>query len=116
MPEERNNMSATLARWSQELLFRQKGVGNKHADYIRRKEHSQRLRKNRAASFGSEEESDSIIKSDRENECKSGEAQMKIVCESINANTWDASVVTANFACLDAKSWLEKSSLPRTKK
>lgn len=117
--EETNNLSGNVARWSQELLYRQKGIGNKHANYVRRKEHSQRLRKIRAASFDSKEISCYNTKVDTENLCISGEVQiMKRMRDSLDASisTWDASVMTANFTCLDAKSWLKKSSLPRTKK
>lgn len=117
--QETNNLSGTLAQWSQEVLYKQKGIGNAYAAHKQRKAHRNtiRIQKNRAASFDSKEASDSSLTSEKNDVVKTEKAtQQKPTCkesnESVHANlgTLSASVMTADFAPLDAKVLIGESS------
>ena len=102
---ESNNLSGNLAQSAQQLLFEQKGIGNRYAADKERKAHNSRQRKARAASFDSKEVSDSSMK---ENLINSTLVKKLKPCENDTANltTWSPSIMTAEFACLDAKALL----------
>ena len=101
---ESNNLSGHLAHWSQELLYRQKGIGNRYTADKEKKAHNKRQREIRAASFDSKETMGSSTK-----EKKVGSTNMTTDKHASrdhrdrNVCSLSSSVMTSNSACLDAK-------------
>ena len=104
-----------LAQRSQELLYTQKGLGYKYASYTERKAYSNQQRKARAASYDSKEVTDSsskLEKENRNNSLKSRRQESRECCEKCYTSfVCNASNVTADFACLNAKSLLKNKEL-----
>lgn len=102
-----NNLSSNLAQWSQDLLYAVKGTGNSYATHKKRKD-SRLRQKKRAASF------DSTV-STSEIEQANPEINMQYKRHNstyVNPNSWSASIMTADFACFDAKMLMKKSAFP----
>ena len=105
-----------LSQRSQELLYRQKGLGYKYASYAERKAHSNQQRKARAASFDSKEGTDSnsnsLEKENMNNSLKPSRQKSRECCEG-GYTSFTCNAVTADFACLNAKSlFKDKELLP----
>lgn len=113
MVEGNNNLSGYLAQSAQNLLYKQKGIGNKFAVNIERKADQNIRRKSRAKSFDSDLKEDSNLQ--RENIVNLQVVGKRDKRDSDDANLSEsgvlsASVMTANHAVLDVRTLMEKGT------
>lgn len=105
--QENNSLSFKLAQSAQALLYNQKGIGNMYPSVKERKARNNRQRKARAESF----DSSSNWNPEKENVGNLKEyREKKMSVDNTKLCTLNASIMTANFASLDAKSWLTKET------
>ncbi|KAL7484923.1 hypothetical protein ACHAW6_015124 [Cyclotella cf. meneghiniana] len=113
MAEGNNNLSGYLAQSAQNLLYKQKGIGNKFAVNIERKADQNSRRKSRAKSFDSDVKEDSNLQ--RESIVNLQVAGTRDKRDSDDANLSEsgvlsASLMTANHAVLDVRTLMEKGT------